>query len=309
MRVLVTGGAGFIGSHIVDRLLANGHDVLVVDDLSTGRRGYVPDSAQFVRMDMGSDALRALACGFGPDAVSHLAAQASVAVSMKQPRRDAEVNIVAGINAMEAAIASGARQFVYITTGGALYGPPDYLPCDEDHPIRPQSAYGLSKWTLEQYLRLLLPASIPLKVLRLANVYGPRQDPFGEAGVVAIFAERMVRGSEVVIFGDGEQTRDFVYVADVADAHTLALAASDSLTVNVSSAVGLSVNELFRRMAVETGYPARPIHAVERPGDLEHSVLDNRRAHTLLGWEPRTSLEHGVAQTIASLRPSRRQVD
>ena len=305
MRVLVTGGAGFIGSHVVDRLLGDAHDVLVVDDLSTGKREQVPAGAEFVRMDMGASMLHEVAGRFRPDAVSHIAAQASVTVSMKQPRHDAQVNIVAGLNVMEAAVGSGACQFIYITTGGALYGIPAYLPCDEDHPIRPQSAYGLSKWTLEQYLRLMLPDTVALKVLRLANVYGPRQDPFGEAGVVAIFAERMVHGREATIFGDGEQTRDFVYVGDVADAHAAALAATEPLVVNVSSAVGLSVNDLFHRMAAETGYGAAPIHAGARPGDLKDSVLDNRRARALLGWTPRTSLEEGIAATIASLRVSR----
>lgn len=303
MRVLVTGGAGFIGSHIVDRLISDGHQVLVVDDLSTGHRAFVPADAEFVCMDMGSRATAEVARRFAPDAVSHIAAQASVAVSMKEPQRDAATNIVAGLNVMQAAVASGARQFVYITTGGALYGPPDYLPCDEEHPIRPQSAYGMSKWTLEQYLRLLLPASIPLKVLRLANVYGPRQDPFGEAGVVAIFAERMLHGRPVEIFGDGDQTRDFVYVSDVADAHAAALAIADPVTVNISSSAGLSVNVLFRQMAAETGYSRPPVYRPERPGDLRHSVLDNRRAQQLLGWTPRTALDRGLSRTIDALRP------
>lgn len=303
MRVLVTGGAGFIGSHAVDRLLAEGHAVLVVDDLSTGKRANVPDGAEFAQRDIADPALRQVAAAFAPDVVSHFAAQASVAVSMKEPQQDATTNIIGGLNVLQAAIEAGARQLIYITTGGALYGAPDYLPADEEHPIRPESPYGLSKWTLEQYLKLLAPATMPLKVLRLANIYGPRQDPHGEAGVVAIFAGRMARQEPVTIFGSGEQTRDFVYVGDVIDAHQAALAHPESITVNISTGQGTSVNEVFRVMAEATGYTQAPIYAPPRTGDILHSVLDSRRARRHLGWEPRTPLETGLRRTIASIAP------
>ena len=220
MRILVTGGAGFIGSHIVDGLLAQGDSVLVVDDLSAGKRSNLAGAVDLVEMDIGSPDLIDVVSEFRPDAISHLAAQSSVAVSMTQPSLDARSNILGGINLIDTAIASSCGQIVYITTGGALYGIPDYLPCDENHPVRPTSAYGLSKWTLECCPNLLLPESIALKALRLSNVDGLRQDPHGEAGVVSIFSSLMVKGESAMIFGNGEQTRDFVYVGDVARAHT-----------------------------------------------------------------------------------------
>lgn len=304
MRVLITGGAGFIGSHIVDLLLAGGHDVLVVDDLSTGKPENVNPDARFVHLDIRDAELLDVAGEFRPDAISHVAAQASVAVSMSDPIRDASTNIAGGLNVYRAAVGSGCRQFIYVTTGGALYGPPEYLPCDEQHPIRPMSAYGLSKWTLEQYLKILLPPEIPLKVLRLANIYGPRQDPYGEAGVISIFAARMIHDQPVYVFGDGEQTRDFVYVGDVARAHDLALQTTQALTVNISSAEPLSVNALFEMMAEATGYRHDAIHQQERPGDIKHSVLANTLARKVLGWEPRTSMANGLGETLDWIRDS-----
>ncbi len=304
MRVLITGGAGFIGSHIVDLLLAGGHEVLVVDNLSTGKAENVNREAKLVHLDIGEPALLDVAKEFRPDAISHLAAQASVAVSMTDPIKDAQTNIMGGLNVYRAAVESHCRQFIYITTGGALYGPPDYLPCDEQHPIRPMSAYGLSKWTLEQYLKIMLPPEIPLKVLRLANIYGPRQDPYGEAGVIAIFAARMIQDEPVYIFGDGEQTRDFVYVGDVARAHDLAMQSDQPLTVNVSSARPLSVNGLFELMAENTGYQHEAVHQDERPGDIKHSVLSNDLAKQTLGWEPKTSMVDGLHETLDWVRQS-----
>lgn len=302
MRVLITGGAGFIGSHIVDQLLASGHDVLVVDDLSTGKTTNLDSRAELVQLDMGDERLIEVARKFAPDAISHVAAQASVAVSMTDPIRDANTNILAGLNVYKSGLEAGVKQFVYITTGGALYGTPDYLPCDEEHPIRPESAYGLSKWTLEQYLKILLPPEIPLKVLRLANIYGPRQDPYGEAGVISIFAARMIAEEPVYIFGDGEQTRDFVYVGDVARAHELALRSDESLTVNISSETPLSVNALFELMAEETGYPHEAIHQEERRGDIKHSVLANGRARSILGWQSQTAMADGLRATLDWVR-------
>lgn len=301
LKVLVTGGAGFIGSHVVDMLLADGHEVLVVDDLSTGKESNLPHGARFEKMDIGDPSLGDLMLSFRPDAISHLAAQISVPGSVADPWQDAVTNIIGGINVARAAAEAACPRFVYVTTGGALYGVPDYLPCDEDHPIRPVSPYGLSKWTLEQYLRLLLPAKVPLQVLRLANVYGPRQDPHGEAGVVAIFGRRMIMEEGVKIFGGGEQTRDYVYVGDVARAHKVALEGQEPLTVNIGSGVGTSVNQLFKLMAKETEYPLLPEHGAPRPGDVEHVVLDVSRARRDLGWSSLTTLEDGLRQTLASI--------
>jgi UDP-glucose 4-epimerase len=302
MRVLVTGGAGFIGSHIVDLLLADGHAVLVADDLSSGKAENLPPAAELVQVDIGSPEFLEIARSFNPQAITHAAAQPSVVVSMARPADDARVNILGGLNVARAGIECGVRDFLYITTGGALYGQPVYTPSDEDHPIRPISPYGLSKWTLECYLKIVLPAAIRLKVLRLSNVYGPRQDPFGEAGVIAIFSARMLRGEPAMIYGDGEQTRDFVYVGDVARAHQLALGSGGPLTVNVSSEAPLSVNELFRLMAAETGYAKPAVYEPERPGEIKHVVLANGRARQVLGWSPETAMAAGLRATIDSLR-------
>ena len=294
MRVLVTGGAGFIGSHIVDRLVEGGHEVVVADDLSSGERANVNPEARLVDIDISNPEFPDVAASFRPDAISHWAAQASVPGSVSDPRRDAVVNVLGGINVCQAAVRAGCSQLVYANTGGALYGEPEYLPCDEEHPKRPISPYGLSKWTMEQYLPVLLPKSMGVQVLRPANVYGPRQDPHGESGVVAIFAARMVRGEPVTIFGDGGHTRDYVYVGDVVDAHDLALDSGESLTVNVGTGVETSVTELFTAMGDELGYSTPPQRADERPGDVRRICLDSTRARDLLGWGPTTSLAEGL---------------
>lgn len=299
MRVLATGGAGFVGSHVVERLVSGGNEVLVVDDLSTGKRTNVPDGAEFLEVDIGDALMQDAAVDFRPDAILHCAAQASVPVSTEDPALDARTNILGGINVCQAAIKSGCGQFVYVNTGGALYGNPEYLPCNEDHPIRPISGYGLSKWTLELYLRLLLPTSTALKVMRLANVYGPRQDPNGEAGVVAIFGQRMLRGEQVIIDGDGEQTRDFVYVGDVAEANELAMTASGPLTVNIGTGVPTSVNSLFGLMASGTEYEKTPKRGPERAGDVKHIYLDASEAKGRLGWTPKTDLLEGLRMTLS----------
>ena len=212
MRVMVTGGAGFVGSHIVDRLLAKGDDVLVVDDLSTGSASNLPPGVDLEEMDIASPKLLDVASAWRPEALTHAAAQPSVPVSMSDPLLDAHTNVIGGLNVLRAAVEAGASQVVYINTGGALYGEPNYLPCDENHPKKPLSPYGLSKLTMERYFRLMLPPSVTLKVLRLANVYGPRQSSEGESGVISIFIRRMQRGEPLTIDGDGQQTRDFVYV-------------------------------------------------------------------------------------------------
>ena len=276
----------------------------MVDDLSSGHAENLPANVDMLELGIGGYSFRREAARFKPDAIVHCAAQASVSVSMRSPVIDAETNIVSGLSVLTAAVESGCKQFVYINTGGALYGRPDYLPCDEDHPIRPISAYGLSKWTLEAYLNMLLPDSIPLKTLRLANVYGPRQDPNGEAGVVSIFGLRMIHGGEPAIFGDGEQTRDFVYVQDVARAVVKALSSDKPLTVNIGSGRGLSVNDLFKTMAKQTGYKKKAKHGPERAGDVKHIVLDCTLAQKLLGWEAEVSIEDGLKRTIEWLRAS-----
>jgi UDP-glucose 4-epimerase len=231
----------------------------------------------------------------------HCAAQVSVAASVRDPFLDARSNIVGTARVVEAAAASGCRRFVYVTTGGALYGEPRYLPCDEAHPIAPLSPYGLSKWAGERYVDLLAPDSMFRMVLRLANVYGPRQRADGEGGVVSIFAERMKAGLPVEINGDGLQTRDFVHVGDVVDAVVAALNATHSATVNIATERAVSVLDLYAAMAEIAGYPKSPVFVAPRPGDVRHSRLAIAKARQELGWSPRTVLETGLAETYASL--------
>lgn len=298
LRVLVTGGAGFIGSHIVDRLLSEGNEVLIVDDLSSGSTDNIPSDVKLEVLDITDDSFLSLATSFRPDAMVHCAAHANVPGSVQNPGLDASTNILGGINVCQAAIKSGCSQFVYLNTGGALYGKLEDVPCEEDHPIRPISPYGLSKWTLEQYLPILLPSSISVKVLRLGNVYGPRQDPDGEAGVVAIFGKKMLRAEPIAIFGDGEQTRDFIHVRDVARAIELALKIDSSVTVNISTGVGVTLNELVDILGSRTKYSLQPTYLPERAGDVKHVVLANGRAAKELGWAPQTELLDGVHSTM-----------
>ena len=298
-KILVTGGAGFFGSHVVDGLIAEGHEVLVVDNLSAGTATNLSSGAEFVDLDVADDAFVRLARSFNPGVISHLAAQASVPVSMSDPVLDARVNIIGGLNVCRAAVESNCEQVLYINTGGALYGEPDYLPCDEGHPIRPVSGYALSKWTSECYFRMLLPESIALKVLRYANIYGPRQSPHGESGVVSIFTRQMLDSETVRIFGDGEQTKDYIYVGDCVEAHNVAMRHGDSLVVNFGTGEGTSVNQIFRHLQVLTGYDASPVHEADRPGDVRHISLDPSRAKRVLGWAPRVGLMEGLEKTVA----------
>jgi UDP-glucose 4-epimerase len=303
-RAVVTGGAGFIGSHIADRLIGLGYDVLVVDNLVTGTRSNVPHGARLEECDIADEAIEPLLAAWRGDVVVHCAGQVSVAASVLDPVGDARANVVGTIRTIRAAAAGGCRTFVYITTGGALYGEPRYLPCDEAHPIEPISPYGLSKWVGERYLDLLAPETMTPVVLRLANVYGPRQRADGEAGVVAIFSERMRNGLPVEVQGDGDQTRDFLFVGDVVDAVVAAIDATRPTTVNVGTGRSVSVIELFKALASIAGYSQQPQFVAARRGDVHDSRLAIGKAAAELGWSPRTTLEDGLAATYASLAAS-----
>jgi UDP-glucose 4-epimerase len=300
-RAVVTGGAGFIGSHVTDRLIGLGYEVLVVDNLATGALSNVAAAARLEHRDVADPGLERVFAEWRAQVVVHCAAQVSVAASVLDPALDARSNVLGTVATIRAAVAGGCRSFVYVTTGGALYGTPRYLPCDEEHPIEPISPYGLSKWAGERYLSLVAPDSMLQVVLRLANVYGPRQRSDGEGGVVSIFAERMRSGLPVEITGDGQQTRDFVYVGDVVDAIVAAANATRSTTVNIGTERACSVLDLYRALAAIAGYSRSPIFVAPRPGDVRHSRLAIEKALGELDWRPRTTLEVGLAETYARL--------
>jgi UDP-glucose 4-epimerase len=301
MKVLVTGGAGFVGSHVVDRLVADGHTVEVIDNLATGRRERVHRAARLHVCDLRDARLDEVVTAAQPDTVIHVAAQAAVSRSVADPRFDASVNVVGTIALLEACRHAGARRIVYTSTGGAAYGDTTVLPTPEDHPLRPSSPYGVSKTSAERYLDCWVGLTgISALTLRLANVYGPRQDPAGEAGVVAIFSSRLLGGLPCIVNGDGEQTRDYVYVGDVADAVARAVTSPTAGGVaNIGTGAETTVNELYRQLARLAGVSRAAEHAPPRPGEQRRSVLDASRAKALLGWTALTPLDDGLRQTLA----------
>jgi len=302
LKVILTGGAGFIGSHVADELVDKGAKVIVIDDLSTGVLANVPKGVEFLNLSIADQKLSNILNDFKADMLIHCAAQASVSNSINSPHFDAEVNILNGLRIVDFAMKSDVKSYVYLNTGGALYGEPKYLPCDEGHPINPISPYGLSKWTLENYFHILLSASAKFTSLRLANVYGPRQDPAGEAGVVAIFAQKMLDGKDVKIFGNGDQSRDFVYVKDVAESVIAVLETQTQGHINIGSGAQTSVNEIFEQLSVEIGYTKKPIYESEREGDVRHIYLNVEKAEEALGWTAHMNLEDGLKHTINALR-------
>lgn len=304
MKVLVTGGAGFIGSHVVDACLAAGHDVCVVDDLSTGKRANVNTQARLHVADLRDRAaMEQIIAGERPEVICHLAAKANVRESMNEPILYAEVNIIGSLVLMELARQYGARKIVYASTGGAVYGEPEYLPADEEHPINPLDPYGASKHHVEHYLRLYRTHyHLEYTILRFPNVYGPRQDPLGEAGVVAIWTALMLKDEPTIINGSGEQERDFVYVGDIATANVLALTLGDGETLNLGSGVGTSINTLFAKLKAATGYSREPVHGPAKQGEVFRSYITGERAARVLGWRPEVSLEEGLAKTVAYFR-------
>ncbi len=305
MNTLVTGGAGFIGSHLVDGLIAEDHDVAVVDVLATGKRSNVNPRAALYEIDIRSPALAAAFEAARPDTVVHVAAHASVSESVRDPMHDAEVNVLGTLNVLQQCAAYGVEHVVFSSTGGALYGEPERLPADEEHPVRPLSPYGASKDAAEAYVRTLCTLhGIRYTILRYGNVYGPRQDPFGEAGVVAIFANAMLRGQPPVIFGDGSHERDYVYVDDVVRANVLALARQESGVFNIGTGQGATVLDVFDALAGATDYGGNPEHAAERPGDVHRIYLDVRRAERELGWRAVMPLGEGIRRTVDAMRES-----
>jgi UDP-glucose 4-epimerase len=307
MKVVVTGGAGFVGSTLADRLLAEGHEVDVVDDLSTGSLANLASARaaggefRFHHLDIRSPELVELLARRQPEVIFHMAAQSSVPASVDRPVFDADVNILGTLQVLEGARAAGTSRIVYAASGGTLYGEPDKsdLPVRESHPHRPVSPYGVSKKAAIDYLVAYRDLhSIEFTALALANVYGPRQDPRGEAGVVAIFAANLAEGRASTIFGDGEQTRDFVYVDDVVDAFSRAATHGGGLVLNIATAKETSINDLYKAMAAAARFDQPPRHAPPREGDVRRSSLDAARAAIHLGWKPWTELSAGAAAVI-----------
>lgn len=306
MKVLVTGGAGFIGSHVADALVGEGHEVHVLDDLSGGKRENVPSDADFHELDIRSDSVPQLFEREGYDVLVHHAAQMDVRRSVADPQFDADVNVIGFLNLMEAGRAHGLKKVIFASTGGAIYGEPDYTPQDESHPLRPLSPYGITKLCTERYLFYYdQEFDIRYVALRYANVYGPRQNPHGEAGVVAIFSERMLDGKQPLIYGDGEQTRDYVYVGDVVRANIQAMKYDRSGTFNVGTGKETDVNELFRAVRSHIDEAVKEVHEPGRPGEQRRSVLDFSYSKRELEWEPEVPLDIGLEQTIEWFRARR----
>ena len=308
MKTLVTGGAGFIGSTLVDRLLAEGHAVDVVDDLSTGSLANLADARSdhsskftFHHIDIRTPEVVDLMARRQPEVVFHLAAQMDVRVSVARPVFDAEINVIGSLQILEGARQAGTRKVVFASSGGTIFGDPDpvQLPLRETHPQQPQSPYGVAKKAVGDYLYAYRQLhGLDFTSLALANIYGPRQNPHGEAGVVAIFSGRLLAGEQCTIFGDGNKTRDYTFVDDVVDAFARAGQGGDSLLLNIGTGTETSDRELYDAVARAAGVQQEPAYAPDRPGDLRRSCLDPSRAGVHLGWKPWTALEDGIRTTV-----------
>ncbi len=299
MNILVTGGAGFIGSNIVDAYLQAGHTVVVVDDLSTGAIENVNPKAKFYRLDLRDSTVEQVFKEIKIDVINHHAAQMDVRKSVADPKFDASVNILGMLNLFELGIKHGVKKIIFASTGGAIYGEQDYFPADEQHPLRPLSPYGITKLATEKYLFYYHAVhGVQHVILRYANIYGPRQNPHGEAGVVAIFADKMLRGEQPVINGDGKQTRDYVYVSDVVQANVLALSRSSSDIFNIGTGTENDVNTLFRIIKKFSRATCEEKHSQAKIGEQLRSVIDHAKAKKILGWEPTVALEEGLRKTV-----------
>lgn len=299
MKILVTGGAGFIGSHVVDAYINDGHSVTVIDNLSMGNLKNVNPKARFIKMDIRDEKIKDVFQEEKFEIVNHHAAQMDVRKSVEDPIYDASVNILGVLNLLENCKNNGVRKFVFASTGGAIYGEQDYFPADEEHPLRPLSPYGITKLATEKYLYYYENVyGLRYVILRYANVYGPRQNPHGEAGVVAIFTKKMLEGQQPQINGDGKQTRDYVYVEDVVKANLLALNYDKSEIFNIGTGIETDVNTLFHKIRSYTGSNCEEFHAPPKKGEQLRSVLDYSKIKKELGWEPKIKIEEGLKLTV-----------
>jgi UDP-glucose 4-epimerase len=299
MKILVTGGAGFIGSHLADRLLQEGHDVAVVDDLSKGKRRNVNRAARFYKRDICSSWMDGVFRRERPTVIFHLAAQMDVRKSVEDPQFDAKVNVLGLLTVLQLSVKYGVRKVVFASSGGAIYGDQTQFPAPETHATTPVSPYGITKLVGEHYLGYYQKAAgIQTVSLRYANVYGPRQDPHGEAGVVAIFTQKMLRGEQPIINGNGRQTRDFIYVDDVVEANLAVLGKDVGGAYNVGTGVETTVNDLHKLLSEYAKRDAKEIHGPGKKGEQARSVIDSAKLRHELGWEPRVTLEDGLARTV-----------
>jgi UDP-glucose 4-epimerase len=299
VKILVTGGAGFIGSNVADRFIQEDHQVTIIDNLFTGVETNVNKKAKFFKMDIRSVVIEKIFERTKPDVLCHHAAQIDVRKSAADPIFDAEINIVGSLNLLNACVKHKVKKVVFASTGGAIYGEQDYFPADENHPANPLSPYGVAKLTIEKYLYFYRETyGIDFVSLRYANVYGPRQNPFGEAGVVAIFTERFLADKKAIINGNGTQTRDFTFVEDVVESNLLALNYPESDIFNIGTGIETDINRIFRFLKKATGSKQEETHAPPKPGEQQRSVLDCSKAEKLLKWKPKYSLQEGIAKTV-----------
>lgn len=299
MRIIVTGGAGFIGSNVVDGYVKEGHDCLIIDDLSTGKIKNINPKAEFCKISILDAGIEEIFVRFKPDVVNHHAAQMDVRRSVADPVFDANTNIIGMLNLLENCKRHGVRKFVFASTGGAIYGEQERFPADEGHPTRPLSPYGVSKLAGEKYLYYYKANfNIDYCILRYANVYGPRQDPHGEAGVVAIFIQKLIKGEQPVINGDGKQTRDFVFVKDVADANIKAILFNESGIFNIGTGIETNINCLFHELVKLTDINCKEVHAPQKEGEQRRSVIDGAKAKKVFGWTPKVLFNEGLRETV-----------
>jgi UDP-glucose 4-epimerase len=303
MKVLVTGGAGFIGSHIVDRLVQEGHEVVVVDNLSTGKKKNVNRAARFYKVDILNPKIEKIFKKEKPDLISHHAAQMDVRRSVADPIFDAQVNILGFLNVLENAVRHGAKKVIFASSGGAVYGEQQTFPAPETHPLHPVSPYGISKLSGEHYLYYYQQvAGLRYVALRYANVYGPRQDPFGEAGVVAIFSQKTLMNDQPIINGNGKQTRDYTFVEDVVESNMAVLEDGIQGIFNVGTGKETSVNQLFRHLVEITGSKSKEVYGPEKRGEQLRSVLDYAKLKKATDWEPKVQLADGLKSTVDYFR-------
>jgi UDP-glucose 4-epimerase len=300
MNILVTGGAGFIGSNLADALIGEGHNVSIIDNLSTGKRKNIPQSAQFFESDISSPVINKMFERGKFDILFHLAAQMDVRKSVENPANDAEINIIGGINLLQAAFRHKVKRVIFSSTGGAIYGEQDEFPASENHAANPVSPYGISKLAFEKYLYFYkFQHGLSYVCLRYANVYGPRQNSEGEAGVVAIFCKKLLQGEKAVINGDGGQTRDFVFVDDVVRANLLAMSFESSMAFNVGTGIETDINDIFEQIKKCANSKQQRINLEPKPGEQRRSCISYDKINKYLGWSPKVKLSDGIAKTVS----------